>query len=239
MINMIWKSSDVLIDGVNTRDYNVKPRTRIEIPTPDQDIEFIQIKGRHGALTKKYGYIDILLPVDFYIFGNEPFKKIYRKAKQKMMNAKTLMLKDDDTVFYKIKSVSFSNALNPNIEAGEFTVNFTLSPFQYEIADSTRTITARTTLTNPGYRSQPIITAEVAGTGRIYINDQEIVIQNVNGPIIIDSELMNAYGNNNGIITNLNNHMIGDFPIFEHGDNVVEFDGDISSLEIDPRWRWV
>lgn len=227
------------LDNVDTRTFDIYQRERVVVPTPQEEIEHIEIKGRHGSLTKKHGFKDILLPVDFFFYENTSFKAAFRIAKMKFFNAKTLSFIDDDSVFYKIKSVRIDDALNDILEMGEFTVQFRLDPFQYEIADSSRTITSRTTLTNPGYQSQPIITAQVAGTGRIYVNGQEIVIQNINGFIIIDSELMNAYRNASGIITNLNNHMVGDFPVLEHGQNVIEFEGDISSLEINPRWRWV
>ena len=235
------KASKVKIDDVYTDDYGIAPKERIEVPTPEQDIEYIdtEIKGRHGSLTKKYGYLDIPLPVRFYMLDKDNFKPIFRKAKIHLLNAKTLVFDDDNEVFYKVKSVQIETAENIIKTFGEFVANFRLDPFQYEIANSSRTVTSRTTLNNPGYESQPIITATVAGTGKIYINGQVITIQNVNGTIIIDSELMNAYRNNNGIITNLNNHMIGDFPVLGHGNNEVEFDGDISKLEINPRWRWV
>ncbi|MCM3396781.1 phage tail protein [Oceanobacillus profundus] len=239
MVEIRQSSIATFLDNVDTREFNIYQRERVVIPTPEEDNEHIEIKGRHGSLTKKNGFKDIELPIDFYFYEKASFKVTFRHAKVKFFNAKTLMLNDDDSVFYKIKSVVIDNALNDVLEVGEFTVNFRLDPFQYELSDSAKTITAQRTLSNPGYESEPIITAHVAGTGKIYINNVPITIQNINGTIIIDSELMNAYGNNNGIITNLNNHMIGDFPVFKHGSNVIYFDGAISKLEVNPRWRWV
>lgn len=234
----LLNASKIKINGVYTDEKGIHPKGRYEVPTPDEDIEVVYIKGRDDELTKKNGYRNIPFIVRFYIHADS-FKTAFRKAKPFILGAKTIQVDDDDEVYYKVKSLYIQPAENNMKTFGEFVVYFTLAPFQYEIADSTRTISTRTTITNQGYKSQPIITAQVAGTGRIYINDQEIVIQNINGSIIIDSELMNAYRNTNGIITNLNNHMIGDFPILEHGNNVVDFDGDISQLEIYPRWRWV
>ncbi len=233
------KASKIKIDDVYTGDYGIHPKERVIVPTTERDIEHVEIRGRHGTLTKKYGYRDIPLPVLFYMKDRDSFKPIFRKAKMHLLNAKTMVFDDDKEVLYKIKSAEINEAENEIITFGEFVVEFTLDPFQYEVADSTRTITSRTTLNNPGYESQPIITATVAGTGNIYINDEKITIQDINGTIIIDSELMNAYRNNSGIITNLNHHMIGDFPVLRHGSNVINFDGDISKLEINPRWRWV
>lgn len=232
------RASKLKINNVYTDDYGINPKGRILVPTPEQEVQHIEMKGRHGSLTKKYGFKDIILPVHFTMHGDN-FKRIFRKAKAKLLNVETLKFDDDDEIYYEIKSVQIETAENLILKFGEFTVNFRLDPFQYEVADSTQVITDRTTLTNEGYESQPIITAHVAGTGKLYINDQEITLQNINGTIIIDSELMNAYRNDNGIITNLNNHMIGDFPVFRHGDNVVDFDGDISQLDINPGWRWV
>lgn len=238
VVNML-KASKIKINDVYTDDYGIHPKERVEVPTPERDIEHVEIQGRHSSLTKKHGYKDIPLSVFFYMKDEENFKPIFRKAKMKLLNAKTIAFDDDKEVFYKVKSVQINGAENIIKTFGEFMVDFVLEPFQYEIADSTQTVTDRTIINNEGYESQPIIMAEVSGSGSIYVNDDEITIVDVNGSIIIDSELMNAYRNNNGIITNLNNHMVGDFPVLEHGNNVIEIDGDIERLEINPRWRWV
>lgn len=229
----------LIINDVYIAEYSMHLARFPEVPTPEQDIEYVNIRGRHGNLTKKYAFKDIPYSLEFFFFDDAPFKTAFRQVKLILFQARKMLITDDETVFYKVKSVNIMNAENEVAKFGRFIVNFTLDPFQYEVQDSTQTITSRTTLTNPGHESQPIITATVAGTGRIYINDQEIVIQDINGTIIIDSELMNAYRNNNGIITNLNKHMIGDFPIFKNGNNVIDFDGDITKLEVNPRWRWV
>lgn len=234
----MFKASKLKINNVYTDEYGIKPKGRIEVPTPEQYVEQIEIKGRNGSLTKKYGYKVILLPVHFTILGDN-FKKIFRKAKIHLLNAKTLIFDDDDEVFYKVKSVQIDTAENLVVKFGEFTVNFTLDPFMYEVDNPAETIISRTTINNPGYEAEPIMTVTCNGTGSIYINDQEITIQNINGTITIDSEMQNAYRIAGGYITNLNSHMIGKFPVLEHGDNVISFDGDISKIELIKNWRWV
>ena len=232
-------SSIVYINDIDTANQGVYPIGRAPVLTPEQDIEYIEIKGRNGSLTKKYGYKDITYPLEFYISEKPSFKQAFRTAKVFMLQANSLSFSDDPDVYYRVKSIRIDTAENLIVKYGRFTVEFTLAPFQYALNDSTKTITARTTLTNPGYESEPLITVHCSGTGKLYINNVPVTIQNINGMIIIDSELMNAYGNNNGIITNLNNHMIGDFPVFRHGSNVIDFDGGITKLEVNPRWRWV
>lgn len=234
---LIWKSSDVELDGINTREFKVRPRVRIDVPTPEEDIRYIDIRGRDGELTKRYGYKNISLSIEFYIYEELNFKDVFRKAKQKFINATTLRLVDDD-VYYKIKSISFDNAVNPINKIGEFTIQFTLDPFQYEIENNPIILTSSKTIQNDGYKCLPIITATVAGTGNIYIGDQQITVKDVNGTITIDSEMKNAYRKGSPP-QNMNKHMIGKFPVFENGDNAVSFDGDISKLEIVMNRRWV
>lgn len=231
------RASKLKINGVYTDEYKVKPKNRIEVPTPEQDVEHKEIRGRNGSLTRKYGFKDILLPVHFTIH-QESFKKTFRKAKMYLFNAKTLVFDDDNEVHYKVKSVQIETAENLVERFGEFTVIFTLDPFQYE-TNPIQTITSPTTLNNQGYESEPYIKCFVSGTGKIYIGEQTITINGVNGTIEIDSTMMNAYRNENGLITNLNSKMIGDFPVLVSGSNVIKFDGDITKLEINPRWRWI
>src|SRR5690606_4222876 len=154
----------------------------------------------------------------------------FRKAKMYLLNAKTLIFDDDNEVFYKVKNVQIDTAENYVLQFGEFTVNFTLDPFQYEVNNPTETITSQTTINNPGYEALPVITAHMSGTGNIYVNEQKVTIQNINGTITIDSEMQNAYRIEGGYIVNLNKHMIGKFPILRHGSNVIDFDGDISKM---------
>jgi predicted phage tail component-like protein len=231
------RASKLKINGVYTDEYKVKPKNRIEIPTPEQDVEYKEIRGRNGTLTRKYGFKNIPLPVHFTIH-QESFKKTFRKAKMYLFNAKTLSFDDDDEVHYKVKSVQIDTAENIVEKFGEFTVNFILDPFQYE-TNPIQTITSSTTLNNQGYESEPYIKCFVSGTGKIYIGEQVITIKGVNGTIEIDSAMMNAYRNESGLITNLNNKMIGDFPVLVEGNNRISFDGDITKLEINPRWRWI
>lgn len=232
------RASKLKINGVYTDEYKIKPKGRIEVPSPEQNVKHIEINGRHGTLTKKYGYKDIVLPVHFTILSDN-FKKTFRKAKMHLLNAKTLVFDDDDEVFYKVKSVSIDAAENLIKKFGEFTVNFTLDPFQYEIDNPVLTITSRTVIENEGYEAEPVMNVTCNGTGKVYINNQEITIQNINGTITIDSEMKNAYRIASGYVTNLNKHMIGKFPVLRHGSNVIDFDGDISKLEIICNKRWV
>lgn len=238
---MKLNASRIKINGIYTDEKGIYPKGRYEVPTAEEIVEPIdEIKGRDSPLTKKYGYKNIPFPVTFYMRADS-FKTAFRKAKPFLLNAKTIQVDDDDEVFYKVKLVKINPAENTMRTFGEFEVEFTLDPYMYEINNEPITITSRTVIKNDGHKTLPIITAQVSGTGKIYINDQEITIKNVNGSITIDSMMQNAYRKSPaGVIAeNMNNHMIGHFPVLQHGDNVIEFDGDIAKLEVIPNRRWV
>ena len=227
----------LLIDNIPVSEYDLYYKELPDVPSPEQDIVQVYVKGRDGELTQKYGYKNIPYPIDLYFYENVSFRKAFRKLKPYLLDANTLSFADDNEVYYKVKSVQIDDAEANIYKLGMFTVEFNLDPFMYELDNDPITVTSRTVIENNGYKALPIITAQVSGTGKIYINDQEITIQNVNGSITIDSEMQNAYRAGSPP-QNMNKHMIGEFPVLEHGNNVVSFDGDISELEIICNRRW-
>lgn len=228
----------VVIDDINIKDLKLSLSSRPSIPSPEQDIEFIDIKGRNGSLTKKYGFKDIQYKLTFDFLEDVSFRQAFREAKMAFYKASKLIFTEDYNIYHKIKAVSIDDATNDILEYGQFTVTFTLDPFAYEPSNMIE-ITRETKIMNFGFESEPYIKCYCSGTGNIYIGNQILTILDINGFIEFDSEKMNAYRNDNGIFINLNNHMVGDFLLIPNGVSDVKFDGDITKLEIDPRWRWI
>ncbi|MDU6337913.1 MAG: phage tail protein, partial [Clostridium sporogenes] len=65
------------------------------------------------------------------------------------------------------------------------------------------------------------------------INNEIIKFTNISDYIELDSEMMECYKSN----VPLNHLMIGNFPIFQVGENNISWTGNISKIEIIPRWR--
>ncbi len=86
--------------------------------------------------------------------------------------------------------------------------------------------------------SKPII--EITGKGKISfgVNHNslfEYTFPNGEDKVVIDSQKQDAY-----LETVLKNrNMVGEFPIFEAGENQVFFDGDIKSIKISSYSRWI
>ncbi|WP_267418854.1 phage tail domain-containing protein [Bacillus sp. GC_Bacil_1] len=226
---------DVRINEMLGRDYHLCMVERPNIPTAKEKIELIEVPGReNGSLTKKNGYEDVTFKINFNLLEDENIKPLLRRIKAWILSAKTLSFTDDN-VFRKIKKVEIDDINNEIEEYGQFEVTFIADPFEYAILQPME-ITATTTLVNYGTKhSLPKITIYGSGSITVTINDVSFLIRNVNSSVVIDSELKEAYSNT----TPMNSNMIGNFPTFSEGENTIKWTGTVTSVQIDPRWRYL
>lgn len=106
----------------------------------------------------------------------------------------------------------------------------------YEAAPSTIILTEPTDILNTGtFEGEPIITVYGQGNITLTFNNSNIILNNIERKITINSEILNAYDGN----LSLNNKMSGDFPVFKLGENNLSWTGSVTKLEITPNWRWL
>lgn len=84
-----------------------------------------------------------------------------------------------------------------------------------------------------GQNSMPLITVYGDGDGVLTIGNYTVSIESMDGVLYLDSETQNAYNNDGNQNAKINAPV---FPIIEPGNNVVSFQGGITSIEIIPRW---
>ncbi|MEB8712962.1 phage tail protein [Bacillus cereus] len=223
---------DIGIDNQLASDYGICMVERPVIPTAEQQVEHIEVSGRHGSLTKKGAFKDVPLKIKFNMLEEENIKPLIRRMKAWLMNGKTLYFTDDD-VYRKIKHVVVGDIVNEMEEHGEFEVEFTLDPFEY-VTTVPLVLTKPEIILNYGtIESFPKL--EVYGNGdiRIMINEVSFQIKGVNNSVIIDSELLIAYTGALPIKT------IGEYPIFKVGENSIWWSGAVNRILIEPRWRYL
>ncbi|MBG9618004.1 MULTISPECIES: phage tail domain-containing protein [Bacillus cereus group] len=224
---------DIGIDNELASSYGLGLVGRPVIPTAKQKVEHIEIPGRHGSLTKKGAYENVPFKVKFNMLERENIKPFIRRAKPWLLQGKTLFFTDDD-VHRKIKHVEMGDITTEIEEHGEFEVDFTLDPFEYT-EDVNLKLTKPGVIYNPGtIESDPKFWIVGNGTFRITINDVSFQIKDVNGSVVIDSEILEAYTDT----ISMNHKMVGQFPIFNIGENKIEWSGEIQFMEIQPRWRY-
>ncbi|WP_041488743.1 phage tail domain-containing protein [Bacillus pseudomycoides] len=225
---------DMVIDNELASSYGIYMVDRPVIPTAKRKIEYIEVPGRHGALTKKGAYEDVPFTLKFNVLEKENIKPLIRRAKPWLLNAKILYF-TDDVVYRKIKNVEIGDIANEIEEYGEFEVNFTLDPFEYAEEESF-TISVPGLIFNPGTEeSEPRMWIVAKGTINITINDSTFQIKDITSPVVIDSEILEAYV---GTVP-FNHKMIGEFPKFQVGSNKIGWSGTVESIAIRPRWRYI
>ncbi len=120
-------------------------------------------------------------------------------------------------------------------------MTFNCKPYKYSFAGQ-QTVAAddsTLTITNPtAFESQPYI--KLYGSGTVTLNVSSAngtnswAISAIDEYIEIDSELMNCY---KGIVLK-NDTVTGDgFPMLQSGASTVSCVGDVTRIEVIPRWR--
>ena len=91
-------------------------------------------------------------------------------------------------------------------------------------------------LVNPGSAySEPVIVVNGSGDITLIINGEFIELTDIEGGITLNSEILEAYHAD----TLMNEHMDGEFPLLKPGNNLISWSGDVTSLVIQPNWRYL
>ena len=90
--------------------------------------------------------------------------------------------------------------------------------------------------------SEPKITIKATGDVDLMIGTQTVLLTDLDGEIILDSQIQEAYTlDDSGVMSNANNHMAGDFPLLAPGNVAVSWslgeESTLASVTISPRWR--
>lgn len=150
----------------------------------------------------------------------------------------------DPTKIYRVQlseKVKFENKYYYR-NAQSASVKFTVKPYKYLIDSGKKSSTEGSIeLFNPTkYVSQPIIKLE--GSGRVIVNvtgNGEFIIDDIDDNIVIDSERYVSYKEiGSGLISSRNDRIMSrEYPILYSGVNHISVTGDISKIEVEPRWR--
>ncbi|MGE8013227.1 phage tail protein [Bacillus mycoides] len=224
---------DIRINNELASKYGVYIVGRPVIPTAEQNVEHIEVEGRHGSLTKKGAFKNVPLKIKFNLLEEENIKPIIRRAKAWLLKGKTLSFTDDD-VYRKIKEVKIGDIANEIEEYGEFEVDFTLDPFEYAV-DISMELDKPGLIYNPGFESEPKLWIVGDGTLTVTINGVSFQIKYVKGSVVVDSEILEAYLGTESF----NNKMVGKFPVFKEGDNYIEWSDNVQFISARPRWRYL
>lgn len=206
-----------------------------------RDITYTSVAGRSGDL----------------ITDNGRYKNIKAKYKLSLLNAterefvelahqiKGWLLAESgyfrlwdsyDSKYYRLASFSEEVNLEQELrDLGTLSLTFNCKPFKYSFeGQNTVIMTSAGSLYNAEFfQSLPYIKVVGSGTVTLYINGASVLLSNIDGYIELDSEIMNAYKGT----TAANDKMTAAaFPVFNPGNNAISWAGNVTRLEIVPRW---
>lgn len=224
----------------SSRDLGLAIEHRPNIPIAEKDIRQIYVPNRNGSLTEDLGTyrdIEISITFGFKAKDRDNFGYKCRMIKMWLLNIQDNKLSfSDDEVYYKVKNIKFDEeGIERGLRTlGKFTVTFVCDPFSYLDSELITITKNNSTIYNYGtFESQPYIKIFATGDITLNINDRFIKFINVEDCIELDSEMMECYKGNK----NCNNKIYGEFPILKTGKNNISWTGNVSKIEINPRWR--
>lgn len=225
-------------NGRSSKDYGLLISEKNIYSAPQRDVELVSVPGRNG---------DVLIDHGRYCNVDVSYTVSFRGVKEKAAALRQWLtgyvgygtLVDSYQPDYFRLGV-FSSKLDISelvSNVGQAQLTFNCKPYRYRW-DGLSVITisqSGTAVVNPeSVPSEPHITIYGNGEITLHINRESYNIKDVQERVSIDTELMHAYKGGT-----LMNGKIGfvEFPLLSPGENVIQWTGNVTKVEITPNWR--
>ena len=235
--------------GVSSLDYGVYISGESVYNAPEKAYDMQVIPGRNGNLAiyqNRFENIELTYPAFVFRDNQTQFagsisdfrNEIYSKnGYQRLYD--TYHPDEFRLGIYKagleVDPVQYGNA-------GQFEITFDCKPQRFLVSgETTVPFTGNAGITNKTlFESKPLI--KVTGYGTLGVGDRSVIITGVAGQeIYIDCEIMEAWEKSGSAIVPRNDYVqyVGNkFPVLAPGVNGISMSGNITRVEITPRW-WI
>ena len=228
-----------VFDNLDSRDFGVYISGGGTFNAPPRRYREYNVPGRNGTLTIDEGAFEEA-EVTYPAFIGNGFKTNIEAFRSAIMSKVGYVRMTDSyhsDEFYRAKYMAGLEAdVIPSLSGANFELTFRRDPRRFLTSGETvTTITAASgTITNPTlYEARPLI--KVTGYGTLTIGGENITIASGQTYVTIDSELMDCYmgtTNKNSKVT----FASGKFPTLKAGSTGISRSGNITKIEITPRW---
>lgn len=223
--------------GVDSSTKNIKLQKPLEFSPVVPIVNIVQVAGRNGTLhieTSAYENREAtaecfvlksnaeneFTAINEFLFSNKGYQRLQT---------------DEDSAHFWLAAIKNAAEINVKMQVlAPFEIKFDCKPQRFLTSGETVvTLTSAGSIINPtAFESLPII--KITGDGRINLNvgGQVVILEIDDDEITLDSETQNAY---KGTV-NLNNKVSGAYPKLASGTNAISWEGDVTKIEITPRW---
>ncbi len=228
-------------NGVSSLEYDLFIRSKGTYNAPERDVTYQSIPGKNGDLlidNGRYKNISIPYKVALLPASHADIAERSRKIKRWLLGSVGYYRLSDsyDDRYFRLAAHTTALEIEEVLPRyGEMELNFNCKPQRYSFdGQRSRKITAPTTLINPErFASYPYIKITGSGNISLHINNDTFSFVGVDGYIEIDSELMNAY---KGTVSQNNKMTAASFPTLAADENLIQWTGNVTSVEIAPKW---
>jgi len=225
-------------NGIRCTAYGIHVSEQPPITIPSERVTYTNVPGRPGSLTTLEGmdvYDDMVLTATCFLSDSSLIPTIAAWLK----GSGTVTFANRQGGFYYARvanQISFEKILRGNPHR-EFVISFRCKPFWYaENVEPIMLTESGTFISNPGSEySEPIITVNGSGDITLMVGTTVVELTGIDGSITLDTPLMEAYKDTSG----MNGSMSGDFPTLSPGVNAVSWNGNVTSVVIQPNWRYL
>jgi phage-related protein len=228
----------ITINGVPSDRFNIELSGSGTFDSPTRDIEKVSVAGRNGDLTFDNGRFENT-PVRYPAFITKNFKNSIRDFEDFLGSLRGYARIEDTYHPEEFRLGIYTEGLRPNVtaqnRAGDFDIVFDCKPQRF-LKSGERAVVFESDgqIMNPTLqKALPVI--RVYGTGTVGIGDTTITIMSCDEYVDIDCDTMDAYKgavNCNGDIT----LSTIEFPSLGAGATAIALGGDVTRVEITPRW---
>lgn len=222
-------------------DFEILIAERPSISSPKRRINTINIPGRDSNLRfDEKTYEDITLTVECSVKDKQNLANKIDDVKAWLFGAGESDLifsfqADKKYIVQVVNAIDFKQIYK---YFSEFPIIFNCRPFKYAVNNAVLTINqTKATVTNLGtIESEPVISIYGSGDIVFKINGDQISFKGVTEKVIVNSVIQDCYDDAGN---NLNGKMIGEFLKLKPGENIIEWSGSVTKVEILPNWRWL
>lgn len=230
--------------SASTLDFNMHIEKVPAIKGATRKRTAVPIAGRNGDLHyDEDAFSNCKQSYECYFHGDRPTPEQAHAIKAWLSSSGEYMKLEDtyDPQYYRMATFSgpldVSNYLN---KYGRCTVQFDCAPQCFlKSGEFPVTFSQSGVIINPtSQKALPLIKVYgYGGSGTVTIGSVVVYIKSIDGELILDCELEDAYKVVDGELSNENGNIHAlDFPKLLPGENIINFAGTISKIEIVPRW---
>lgn len=231
----------ITFNGVSSKDLGIQVEHPPGYQTPVKDYDKIHVPGKNGdVIVYKGSYKNVNRTYNIAIGDINLNYTDMANSVSEWLNSVNEYARLEDSYepeYYRLaiyeESMSLSNLFQ---HGGRATINFNCKPQRFlKSGDHKIIISTNTSLKNPTkFDSLPIITVRGSGSAELQIGAYHVSITDIGESIVIDSEIQDCYSgtiNKNPYIK-----LVNGYPKLSQGVNEISFSGDITEVEVIPKW---